>query len=348
MSEIQFAREGLPLPPVARRLRMDRFRSLQEAFNPDQLRREHESRAQIARKVRVSLRNMEPVVVLSPRWSEPMSFLEELAMDLISGRPALDCRTVRFRGIKGRALPEVWNHIVDVFRRLVPDDWRPEGPSSVVDRRGFRYSLRQLLQGAHEESPQPVALLACEAEHLPLPALEDMAMVWEEYATQHPVKRRCVILLAGSVQAQWLHIGGAPRIELGDYSEREAAATMAARADRGTARQLASVAKFTGGIPGIVDRFSAHYAEHGELPGSRDGLIQILGTLGDEMRGAVDIIAADGSLAERIDALLGGSALPEERELDEPLRMAGLLRTLSTPARREVQLRAPAIAALLG
>jgi hypothetical protein len=66
------------------------------------------------------------------------------------------------------------------------------------------------------------------------------------------------------------------------------------------------------------------------------------------MRGVVDIIAADDALSARIDALTGGRSLPEEPELDEPLRMAGLLRTVSTPSRRMVSLRAPAIAALLG
>jgi len=347
MSDIQFAREGLPLPPVARRLRMDRFRTLQASFNPDQLRHEHEARAQVARKVRVCLRSMEPVVVIAPRWSQPMSFLEELAIDLISGRPALDCRTVRFRPIKGRALPEVWNHIVDVFARLTADNQEPVVPSSVVDRRGFRWSLRRMLDEAHQTAPQPVALLACEAEHLPLSALEDMVEVWEEYASSHPLDRRCVLLLAGSVQVHWLTITGATRVELRDYSEREAAATMAARADRGTARQLSSIARFTGGIPGLVDRFSAHYAEHGELPGSRDGLIQILGTLGDEMRGAVDIIAADDALSSRLEDLMGGKSLPEVESVDEPLRNAGLLQTVPLPS-RQVKLRAPAIAALLG
>lgn len=348
MNEILTVPRGYPLPAVARRMRMDQFCSLQESFNPDQHRHEQEKRAQIARKVRVLLRNREPVVVLSPRWSQPLAFLEELALDLINGRPALDCRTVRFRRLKGRGLPEVWNHLVEVFQRLIPVEHQLSGPALVADRRGFRWSLQQLLQRAHEHAPRPITLLACEAEHLPLSVLEDVVQVWEEYALRYLDNRRCVLLLAGSIQAHWLRIGSAPRIELGDYSEREAAAAMVSRADRGSVSQLSSVARFTGGIPSIVDRFSAHYAEHGELPRSKDGLIQILGTLGDEMRGVVDIVAADDVLASRIDALISGEVLPEQRALDEPLRLAGLLRIMSTPLHRAVCLRAPALAALLG
>lgn len=348
MVEVPISPYKSDLPPVARRLRMDRMHSLHEPFNPDQMHHEHEKRAQIARKVRVMLRNLEPAVVLAPRWSQPQSFLETLASDLSTGRPALDCHTISFRRLKGRALPEVWNHLINAFRQLIPEGVSAVGPTMVVDRRGFCWSLQHLLQQAHEHAPRPLVLLACEAEHLPLAALEDLVQAWEAYATQHLFDRRCVLLLSGSVQAHWLRIGDAPRIELGDYSEQEAAAAMVAHADRGAVRRLAPIASFTGGIPGIVDRFGKYYAEYGDLPNSRAGLLQILGDLGDEMRGVVDIVAADDALAGRIERLLEGNALPERAEVDGPLRLAGLLRTTTTPLRREVSLRAPALAALLG
>jgi hypothetical protein len=291
---------------------------------------------------------MEPVVVLSPRWSQPLSFLEELALDLAVGQPAIGCRTVRFRELKGRRLPEVWNHLVEVFQRFIPSGRQPEVPSSVADRRGFRWSLATLLEQAHALSPHRVALLACEAEHLPLSVLEDLTLTWSTYCERHPHQRRCTLLLAGSVQAQWLSIGAAPRVELADYSQAEAIAAMMARAGERRPKDIRSIARFTGGIPGIVDRVGAHFAEHGSFPSTRDELLHILGTLGDEMRGAVDIIAADSGLSERLERLMRGESLPESSQLDEPLRMAGLLRLVPSHGGPRVALRAPAIAALLG
>ena len=332
---------------IARKIQQGRL-GLHAFFDPQQRYIESSRRARIARKVRFHLRRMEPVVVLSPRWSQPLSFLEDVALDLAIGEPAIGCRTVRFRGIKNKQLPEIWNHLVEVFHRLVPDTGLPEQPSSVADRRGFRWSIQNLLEQAHNESPHRIALLACEAEHLPLSVLEDLTLTWQEYWSAHPESRRCTLLLAGTIQAHWLRIGDAPRVELADYSESEAIAAMLARAGDTPPSSITSVARFTGGIPGIVDRIGAHFAEHGQLPRSRDELIQILGTLGDEMRGAVDIIAADNGLFERLENLLTGTPMPESDELDEPLRMAGLLRSVPTHGTPHVAIRAPAIAALFG
>ncbi|MEL6344198.1 MAG: hypothetical protein AAFV53_13845 [Myxococcota bacterium] len=335
-------------PPLARRMR--RIDDGVPRFDPEQLHIESQRRARVARKIRTILRRMAPVVLLSPRWSQPLRFIDELAPMLAQGQPAVACRTASLRTVKSRALPEIWNALVEVFSRMVPAEWRPEGPSSVADRRGFRWSLRQLLQHAHREAPHPIALMVCEAEHLPLSVWEDVALVWEEYWERHPdaVERRCTLLLAGSVHAHWLKIGDAPRIPLEDFSESEALSRMVSGDTPSGIRTIRAVARFTGGIPSVVDRFSAHYDEHGFLPAARDGLLQILGTLSDEMRGAVDIIAADEELSSRLEQLLSGVPLREERRLDEPLRMAGLVRTISPAGQPHVILRAPALAALLG
>ncbi len=333
---------------VARRMWLSSINDHGITFSPRECRRDLSRRGRISRKVRFHLRRMEPVVVLSPRWSQPLSFLEDLALDLAVGEPAIGCRTVRFRALKGRRLPEIWNHLVEVFQRFIPAVEQPNIPTSVADRRGFRWSMKTLLEQAHARSAHRIALLACEAEHLPLSVLEDLTLTWGAYYDSHPENRRCTLLLAGSIQAQWLSIGEAPRVELADYSEAEAVAAMMARTGERRPSDIRSIARFTGGIPGIVDRVGAHFAEHGSLPGSRDQLLNILGTLGDEMRGAVDIIAADSGFSERLDRLMRGETLPEVRLLDEPLRMAGLLRIVPAHGCPHVTLRAPAIAALLG
>ena len=334
--------------PVARRLQMSARYPLHAAIDPAQPSWSAAPRGRVARKVRASLRRMEPVVIMAPRWSQPMSFLEGLALDLVTGQPALTCRTVRFRGMKGRSLPEVWNHLVAIFQRLIPRAEIASVPSSVADRRGFRWSLRQLLQQAHDTAPHPVALLACEVEHLPLAAIEDVVLVWEEYWEANPTERRCALLLAGSVQASWLRIGQTPQIALTDYSPQEAAAVMITRPEQQTSERVALVAQFTGGIPSIVDRFSAHFAEHGELPTSRKELLAVLGALGDEMRGVIDIVAADEGLSVRLERLRRGEPVLANEELDLPLQQAGLLRDVIASGERLVALRAPAIAALMG
>ena len=39
-------------------------------------------RSRAARQIRLFVRRMHPVTVRTPRWSEPASFLEDLALDL--------------------------------------------------------------------------------------------------------------------------------------------------------------------------------------------------------------------------------------------------------------------------
>ena len=62
------------------------------AFDPDQYYLERASRAKVARKVRFHLRRMDPVVLITPRWSEARVFLEEFfarfAKIELAGEPA--------------------------------------------------------------------------------------------------------------------------------------------------------------------------------------------------------------------------------------------------------------------
>ncbi len=305
-------------------------------------------RGKTARRVRATLRRMEPVVVLAPRWGATTQFLEDLALDLAVGEPAIGCRTVSFRPIKGRSLTEAWLFTLHIFGQLGHRGWRPSALPTVVDRRGFRWALDQLLEEAHKTSRHRVALLAHEAEHLPMEIVEDIGAVWTEYLDRHPEARRCAILLSGTASERWLTLGGAPRIELTDYGEEEAVAAIVGRAGPIPVRQAELAARFSGGIPGLVESFGKQGRALGRLPVKREELMASLGPLADEMRGAVDIVAAHDELSDRLSLLLHGEPVAADEQLDTPLVLAGLARRVRGTEGAQVMLRAPAIAALVG
>jgi hypothetical protein len=330
---LQFAARMPPAPAVV---------------TPEQVALESALRGRAARRVRTWLRRMEPVVVGTPRWSRPEQFLEHLALDLALGEPAIGCRTVSFKGMGGRPLPQVWQFIIHVFGQLGRRGWEEQRPFTVADRTGFRFALRAQLEAAHRELPHRVALLAHAAECLPVDVVEDLSRVWEEYDAEHPDGRRCVLLLAGAVQAEWLRIGLAPRVELVDFGADEAASALTSRAGAMSPRQVEAVARFTGGVPELVESIGAVGRFAGRLPVRPDELLLCLGRIGDELRGAIDIATADDAAADRLHDLLDGEPRLELPAVDRGLWMAGLVRRLP-PVGTEamVVLRAPAFAAMV-
>ncbi len=336
---------------LARRIRMGARTGSRPAparFNPEQHYLETALRGRAARKARAHLRRMEPVVLLTPRWGASARFLEDLALDLAVGEPAIGCRTVDLRPLKDRSAGEAWQYIQHVFGKLGQRGWRGRPPTTIADRRGFRWSLEQLVEEVHASAPHRVALLAHGAEHLPFDVIEDLTSAWDEYTERHPEGRRLTLLLAGSRAARWLRVGDAPRLDLADFGEAEAAAAIVGQAGPMPLRHLEQVARFTGGIPSLVDAVGAAARERGTLPLRRADLIGSMGRLADEMRGAVDIVAACDPLADRLHALIDGAAAVQQPEVDGPLLQAGLLREVRAPGGDQVALRAPAIAALVG
>jgi hypothetical protein len=83
------------------------------------------------------------------------------------------------------------------------------------------------------------------------------------------------------------------------------------------------------------------------LPDQDDALLASLGSVADEIRGAVDIVHMDSGLADRLYDLVAGEPVTRVPEVDDALVMAGLIRTVKGHGEDKVQLRAPAIATLL-
>lgn len=336
---------------VARRIRMGARTAAipgPTRFSVEQHAIETALRGRASRKARAHLRRMEPVVLLTPRWSASARFLEDLALDLAVGEPTVGCRTVDLRPLKDRSVGEAWQFVQHVLTQLGQRGWSQRRPQSVVDRRGFRWSLEQLLEEVHHEAPHRVALLAHGAQHLPVEVIEDLATAWEDYTERHPEGRRLTLLLAGSQAARWLKVGAAPQLDLADYGEAEAAAAIVGRAGPMPLRHLEEVARFTGGIPSLVEAVGRAARTHGELPLRPNELLQSMGRLADEMRGAVDIVAASDPLADRLFELLDGEPAQARPEVDMALVQAGLVRELRVGGDAQVALRAPAIAALVG
>ncbi len=335
---------------VARRIRMGARTAAipgPTRFSVEQHAIETALRGRASRKARAHLRRMEPVVLLTPRWSASARFLEDLALDLAVGEPTVGCRTVDLRPLKDRSVGEAWQFVQHVLTQLGQRGWSQRRPQSVVDRRGFRWSLEQLLEEVHHEAPHRVALLAHGAQHLPVEVIEDLATAWEDYTERHPEGRRLTLLLAGSQAARWLKVAPPPAGPGGLWRGR--GRRRHRRAGRAHAlRHLEEVARFTGGIPSLVEAVGRAARTHGELPLRPTELLQSMGRLADEMRGAVDIVAASDPLADRLFELLDGEPAQARPEVDMALVQAGLVRELRVGGDAQVALRAPAIAALVG
>ena len=333
---------------MARVARMiERSRLSDASFDASQHFVEEALRGRAARGIRTHVRRMEPVLVRTPRWSAPACFLEDLALDLAVGEPGIGCRTVNLQPLKGRKASESWQFTLHVFAQLGRREWRHRPPRMVADRGGFRFALNELIEEAHRSAPHPVALLAHGAEHAPVEIIEDLASVWEEYCSRYPSSRRCTMLLAGTAGDTWWPLEEAPRVDLVDYGAAEAAACIVGQAGDIPFASLRKAAHFSGGVPGIVSAVGDRVRENATLPTEDDALFESLGTLADEIRGAVDIVHMDSALADRLYDLVPGEPVAVAPEVDDPLTLAGLVRRVRAHGDEQVQLRAPAIATLL-
>jgi hypothetical protein len=330
---------------LERMMRRDRLGD-EVRFDPAQHEIEQGCRGRAARSIRTQVRQMRPVVVRAPRWSHPAGFLEQLALDLAVGLPGIGCRTVDLRPLKGRKASEAWQFTLHAFSQLGRQEWSRQAPTMVVDRGGFRFALCELLEKAHQAAEHDVALLAHGAEHVPVQIIEDLNEAWLTYRAAHPEGVRCTLLLTLSAGAGDIQVADSSTIDLVDLGASEAVARIGY--GRGaSADQLEDVARFTGGIPGLVDAVGMRVRSGDPLPGDPDVLLQSLGPLVDEIRGALDIVQMDSVMADRLDSLVAGEVLPQESRIDGPLKMAGLIRTVRAHGTPQVALRAPAIASLM-
>lgn len=333
------------MPRVERRIRHGSL-ARPASLDPLLLHLDAELRGRTARKLRVELRRGTTVLLSTPRWSNPAEFLEDLALDLAVGEPGIGCRTVSFRPARGRGVAESWQVVLRVFAQIGQPRWVQGPPAFVVDARGFRHRLAQILADTEDGLRCPFALLGHDIDCLPVEVLEDIGQVWAAHVAERGVERRSLLLLAGATDVG-ATVPGATRLELLDYGREEAVEALLEQGGSFPGRALRSLAGFTGGVPVLVETLAERIAS-GRVPALHpQALLGALGPVADELRGAVDIALAHGELAERLGELLPGDPVPEQPELDRPLLAAGLARRSRAGGGATVELRAPAIAALV-
>lgn len=305
-------------------------------------------RGRAARAVRARLRRMEPVVLVAPPWAAVPRFLEDLSLDLAVGEPAVGCRVVSFRSAYGRPRAEVWQLTLQLFGQIGLRGWHRHSPTTVADRRGFRYALESILERAHAESPHRVALLGRDIESLPVDVLEDVAATWSTYRERHAVDRRCTVLMATSESVGWLKLGTAPKVQLVDFASPEATESIIARTGPMPMRDVEAVTRITGGIPTLVDKVADVARRTGRLPTEPRELLECMGPVAAEMRAAVDQAVSLDPLADRLMSLRPDEPETEAPEVDVPLLRAGLVRRVRAPGGDKIQLRAPILHTLIG
>lgn len=331
--------------------RLDRRLTLLKAkrgcvFDPDQYWLEKADRARVARRVRTKLRRMEPVVLLTPRWSNPRRFLDDVATDLLIGSPDVRCRTLDCAGLKGLTNHQAWAWFVEALVEL--SGLHMEGPAwQAVSRLGFQHVVSQALF-AIQESEIRRCLMMHGLQHVPLDALEDLIMAYETYvdSLDEGVDPMFTVVLSGSVTSDEIQVAGSgPAVVLDDFSADEAVEALVEDMGPIERHRLESVIELVGGVPLVLELI----ADQGEQALSQivaqpEALWKLLGPLTTEIRGAFEIVASDDSMASRVEELAKEGPLPENIAVDPILVLAGIANRIRQRDGLKVQVRAPAFA----
>lgn len=327
-------------PRLDRRLAILRGKR-EGAFDRDQYYLEQAERARVSRKVRSLLRRMQPLTLVTPRWSQPRRFLDDVAVDLMLGEPAVRCRTLSLQPLEGRTPHQAWAWIVLAITEFcgLPID----GPAwQVVSRHGFRHVLRELLVRA--DAGERRCLMIHGLEHIHVEALRDLMEVFEDHVHHRAGEARFNLALAGSIDAPHFEFVGMERIVLPDFSEREALEALVEHLGPVELPRLRSLVALVGGLPAILDALGTEASDRlSEVVADRRALWRVLGGLALEIRRSFEIVAADDRLLERLEELARSGPLPEDPATDDALGRAGLTRVDGPARRRRTSLRAPAL-----
>jgi hypothetical protein len=313
------------------------------AFDPRQYYREAAVRARAGRKVRFLLRQMQPVVLITPRWSRAHRFLDDIAVDLAVGTPPLRCRTLSLVPLQGRTVHESWTWLVHAMSEFC--ELRLAGPvAQAVSRDGFRHVMAGLFERS-ARGPRK-ALLVHGLEHLHVEARDDMFRVFEEHVRTAGDGRSINLLVAGAVDAPSFTLKGARRIVLPDFAREEAIEALVEYVGPQARGVLEPIVDLVGGVPALLDALGMMAENGGQLVGDRDQLFRSLGPLADEVRGAVAIASAVDGLATRLERVALQGPVPVDPQWDRLLERAGLVQ-VATGHVGKVTVRAPLFAQLV-
>jgi hypothetical protein len=309
------------------------------SFDRDQYYLERAVRARVARKARIRLRRMEPLVLVTPRWSEARRFLDDLAVDLLVGEPAVRARTLSLAPLQGRTPHQAWSWLVMAMTEIcsLPLD----GPAwQMVSRRGFRHVMRDLFDGADHGERRCLMLHGLENVHVE--ALRDLIDVFQDHVRRRTREGRFNLLLAGSIDAPHFDFEGVERLVLPDFAEHEALEVLCEYVGADQMPKLRTVATTVGGIPAVLDVLGTAAAERlSDVAAERSAVWRVAGPIATEIRRAFDIVAADEVLLSRIEKIAREGPQPPDPR-DDALIRAGLVRQVGpTDSSRKTVLRAP-------
>lgn len=326
---------------LTRRLTLLRAKR-QGCFDRDQYWQETAERARVARKVRSRLRRMQPVVLLTPRWSSPRRFLDDVATDLLIGSPEVICRTLDCTQLKGLTIHQAWAWFASALAELA--GLRLDGPAwQAVSRLGFQHVITQALR-ALQEGHNRRCLMLFALEQVPLEALEDLVAAFEAWRDEVEERDlRFTLLLAGSVTAEDVQVGGAGRpLVLQDYARREAVEALVEELGPLEPHRLEAVVDLVGGVPQLIEQIASQGdGVIGDLVARPESVWRALGPVSTQIRGAFEILASDDQMMERFEALTRSGPQPELFDVDPVLTLAGFATRIRQRHRVRVQLRAP-------
>lgn len=314
-------------------------------FNQDQRYLEASVRARAARRVRSLLRRQRPVLMLTPRWSRPDRFLDELSVDLQISRPRIAARVVPLGVVKGRDVHEVWTFLLRSIVEACHLDLK--GPASQpVKRDGFRRVLSRLLERTNGGPKR--ALLLQGIEHLDVDTLKDVYRCLSEHQALAGDQLAFNLLFAGSAALPRTELPGIETVVLPDFGVEEAIDALREYTDRSETRDVELAAALVGGVPALMHAVGRQAESSGMWATSQDGVWKAIGPLAEELRHAVDIVAADGELADRLEKVARDGTVALAPAFDAKLVRAGLVRAVPRMRRPHVTVRAPLVAQLAG
>lgn len=314
------------------------------AFDVNQPHLERAARGKVARKARHHLRAMRPVVLRTPRFSLPERFLDDLAVDLRLGKPAVLCRTLSLGPLDGCTAQQARSWLMNAFGTFCLLNQEHRELLKVTSSHDFRVLMKEMFRRA--EATDRRCLLVHGIEHLHAEALRDLVAVFEDHVHLRRGAPGFNLLLAGRRVPEWAAHPSVVSLTLPDFSEDEAIEALVELLGPEDHLQFGALVATVGGIPEVIEALGTERSAHiARIVRDPSAFWKVLGPLAEALGSAHDSVVGQPDLAHRLRTLATRGPLPPYPELDQALVDAGLVETSGrTPTSMLTSLRAPVLA----
>lgn len=272
------------------------------------------ARAQMARAVRVALRQGRAVVLRTTRWDAVSWWLDDLTIDLAAGAPALavgrvDLSTVSKGDAAGTEVAERLAAALGMSRYKSDD---------ILTREAFTSRARDLLLVAGKGQTARVLVFE-DADRIGAHMTADLIAAWRDARRRVPAARmpRLVITARfGGVPIDAKHVVEHSMV---DPTEDEAVDMLADMLGHGQPDRLRMLVRQVGPVPAFLARVGM-----ADRPFEAAGIQEALAPLQQEIHAATDGAMAQDATRERFTVLAAG-AQPLDARLDRVLMRSGLV-----------------------